>query len=84
MRPFAGSGYDSDESVGLVGRKTLYNGGMLDSEIKAAEAKAEASLAQIKSTYRTGAQIVQASNQNIESMKKAILVARENAETDFR
>ena len=38
MRPFAGSGYDSDESIGLVGRKTLYNGGMLESEIKEAEA----------------------------------------------
>ena len=24
MRPFAGSGYDSDESVGLVARKTCY------------------------------------------------------------
>ena len=28
MRPFAGSGYDSAESIGLVGRKTLFNGGM--------------------------------------------------------
>ena len=27
MRPFAGSEYDSDESIGLVGRKILYNGG---------------------------------------------------------
>ena len=38
MRPFAGSEYDSDESIGLVGRKTLFNGGMLESEIKEAEA----------------------------------------------
>jgi outer membrane protein TolC len=79
MRPFAGSGYDSDESIGLVGRKTLFNGGMLESEIKEAEAVSEARLAQIKATYRSGAQSVKAAFQNIESMERAIIVARENA-----
>ena len=79
MRPFAGSGYDSDESIGLVGRKTLFNGGMLESEIKEAEAVSEARLAQIKATYRGGAQSVEAAIQNIESMEKAILISRENA-----
>ena len=57
MRPFAGSEYDSDESIGFVGRKTLFNGGMLESEIKEAEALSKANLAQIKATYRTGAKI---------------------------
>lgn len=80
MRPFAGSGYDSDESIGLVGRKTLFNGGMLESEIKEAEAKTEAILARIKATYRSGASTVQAAVQNIESMNKTILIARENAQ----
>ena len=56
MRPFAGSEYDSDESIGLVGRKTLFNGGMLESEIKEAEAVSEARLAQIKATYQWGSQ----------------------------
>jgi outer membrane protein TolC len=79
MRPFAGSGYDSDESIGLVGRKTLFNGGLLQSEIKEAEAVSEARLAQIKANYRSGAQSVKAAIQNIESMEKAILIARENA-----
>ena len=79
MRPLAGSGYDSDESVGFVGRKTLFNGGMLVSEIKEAEALAAAKLSQIKSTYRSGARSVQAALQNIESMEKAILIAKENA-----
>ena len=37
MRPFAGSEYESDESIGLVGRKTLYNGGILEQELKEAE-----------------------------------------------
>jgi outer membrane protein TolC len=79
MRPFAGSGYDSDESVGLVGRKTLFNGGMLESEIKEAQALSEARLAQIKASYRSGARSVKAAIQNIESMEKAILISRENA-----
>ena len=79
MRPFAGSEYGSDESIGLVGRKTLYRGGMLESEIKEAESMSEASLAQIKATYRNGAQAVKAAIQNIKSMEKAILIARENA-----
>ena len=79
MRPFAGSGYDADESIGLVGRKTLFNGGMLLSEIKEAEALTEARLAQIKATYRSGARSIQAAIQNIESMEKAVLSARENA-----
>ena len=79
MRPFAGSEYDSDESIGLVGRKILYSGGMLESEIKEAEVMADANLAQIKATYRRGAQSVKAAIQNIQSMEKAILIARENA-----
>ncbi len=79
MRPFAGSGYDSDESIGLVGRKTLFNGGMLKSEIREAEAISEAKLAQIRATYRSGARSVKAAIQNIESMEKAILIARKNA-----
>jgi outer membrane protein TolC len=79
MRPFAGSGYDSDESIGLVGRKTLFNGGLLESEINEAEAVSKAKLAQIKATYRGGARSVEAALQNIESMEKAILIARENA-----
>ena len=79
MRPFAGSEYDSDESIGLVGRKILYSGGMLESEIKEAEVMADANLAQIKATYRKGAQSVKAAIQNIQSMEKAILIARENA-----
>ncbi len=78
-RPFAGSSYDSDESIGFVGRKTLFNGGMLDFEIRQAEALAEARLAEIKATHRSGARVVKAAIQNVESMEKAILLARESA-----
>ncbi len=79
MRPFAGSEYDSDESFGLVGRKTLYSGGMLESEIKEAEAMTGVNLAQLRATYRNGNQSVKAAIQNIQSMENAILIARENA-----
>lgn len=79
LRPFAGSEYDSDESIGIVGRKTLFNGGMLESEIKEAEALVSAKLSRIKSTYRIGANAIEAALQNIESMEKAILIAKENA-----
>ena len=79
MRPFAGSGHDSDESIGFVGRKTLFNGGMLHAEIKEAEAVAAAKLSRIKATYRSGSKSVRAAVQNIESMEKAIIVAKENA-----
>lgn len=79
MRPFAGSEYDSDESIGLVGRKTLLNGDMLESEIREAEAISAAKLELIRATYRTGARSVAAAFQNIESMEKAILLARESA-----
>ena len=79
VRPFAGSGYDSDESFGLIGRKTLFNGGLLESEIREAEALVEAAAAEIRSTFREGAKSVQTAAQNIISMDKAILIARENA-----
>lgn len=80
MRPFAGSEYDSDESVGLVARKTLYNGGMLDSEIEEAEALARAAHAEIGSAYRQGVRLVSKAQQSIESMDKAMELARDNAQ----
>ena len=30
LSAFGGSGYDSDESIGLIATKTLYNGGLLE------------------------------------------------------
>jgi outer membrane protein TolC len=80
MRPFAGSGYDSDESIGLVARKTLFNGKMLESELQEARAIVQASAENIKATYREGARTVETAMQNILSMDKAILLARKNAE----
>lgn len=80
MRPFAGSGYDSDESVGFVASKKLFNGEMLASEIKEAEAIVKASIEKIKATYREGSRAARTAQQNIESMNKAIAVSKQNAE----
>lgn len=79
MRPFAGSGYDSDESIGLVARKTLYNGGVFESEISEAQALAESALAEVRSAFREGSRAVNSAQQTIESMDKAISLAKENA-----
>ena len=78
-RPFGGSEYDSDESIGLVARKTIFNGGMLESEIAEAEAYFEGAAADIKAAYREGARTVETARQNIVSMDNAILLARKNA-----
>ena len=79
MRPFAGSGHDSDESVGLVARKTLFNGKMFESELKEAEAQVAKVAAQIRATFREGVRTIETAQQNIDSMDKAIVLARENA-----
>lgn len=79
-RPYAGSGTDSDESIGLVARKTLFNGGMLESELKEAEATLESGAAEIKAAYREGSRAVKTGQQSILSMEKAIVIARKNSE----
>ena len=79
MVPFAGSEYGSDESIGLVGRKTLYNGGMLGSQIEEARSVIAASAAQITSSYREGVRAVDTAKQRVTSLDEAILLARKNA-----
>ena len=78
MRPFAGSGYDSDESIGLVARD-LVQWWCVQSEISEAQALAESALAEVRSAFREGSRAVNSAQQTIESMDKAIRLARENA-----
>ena len=78
-RPFAGSGSDSDESIGLVARKTLFNDRALESELKEAEAQVATAAAQIRATFREGMRTIKTAQQNIVSMEKAIILARRNA-----
>ena len=68
MRPFAGSGKDSDESIGLVARKTLFNDKIVESEIEQAVSTAAAIAEEIRATYREGMRAIGTARQNIESM----------------
>ena len=77
-RPFAGSDTDSDESIGLVASKTILNGGLLDAEIKEAEAIFEAGVSEVKAAYREGLSVIKTAQQNVESMQNAIRIAQEN------
>jgi outer membrane protein TolC len=79
LRPLGDSDNESDESIGFVARKTLFNGGLLESELGEAEAMAQAAVSDIEVTYRQGVRIVQSAVQSIDSMEKAIILARENA-----
>lgn len=74
-RPFGGSGYDSDESIGLVFNKTIYNGEMRAPELRSAQANVKRAIANLQAVHREGERIVQASLQNIQSMDKAIILA---------
>lgn len=79
QRPYGGSSYDSDESVGLVLTKTIYNGKKLNSEIAQAKERANLQLESLRSVHRTGARNIETALQTIKSMDKAILLAQENA-----
>ena len=79
-RPLAGGGYDSDESIGLVANKALFNDRLLQSQINEAEEIAAAAEAQIEATYRQGASAVKSALQSIKSMERAISLAKENAQ----
>jgi adhesin transport system outer membrane protein len=79
QRPFGQSGYDSDESVGLVVSKQLYSQDKLENEILAAQAEVSRQEATVKNVYRRGKQAVEAATLSILSMDKAIGMARSNA-----
>lgn len=79
QRPFGESEYDSDESLGLVLTKTLYNGGKLKSEIELAQAEVNAQLESFKSTFRFGERAIKTSQETISAMEKAIDLAKDNA-----
>jgi outer membrane protein TolC len=80
QRPFGESGYDSDESIGFVVRKIIYNGDRLTSEIKSAQAFVELKEAEVKDVFRDGRKTVETGMQSILSINKAIKMARSNAQ----
>ena len=78
-RPLGGSGYDSDESIGFVARKTFYVGDTLESQITQAEAIARNMHANVVLVLREGTRKVKSAQQMVISMQSAIELARENA-----
>ena len=54
LRPLSGGGYDSDESIGFIANKALFNDRMLQSQIIEAEEIVKAAEAQIEAAYREG------------------------------
>ena len=77
--PVGGGGYSSDESIGLVARKTLFNKKQLTSLIAEAEAGVNSAMANLQSTYRRGKQEIRIAEQNIASKEKVILIAKDTA-----
>ena len=78
-RPMGNSEYDSDESIGIVLRKTLYNGNVVDLEVQQARAFVNSAAAKLEATFKDGERIIKTSQQKIISLTKAIELARENA-----
>jgi outer membrane protein TolC len=79
QKPLGGSEYASDESIGLVFNKTLYNGNKLNSEIEQAKAQIDFQGENLKATYRKVKGIVDAGTQTIVSMDNAMALAISNA-----
>lgn len=78
-RPFGNSGRDSDESVGLVINRTLYDGDKLSAEISEAESRLKLSAANLEASFREGVRIVESARKTIDSTNKALSLAQENA-----
>jgi outer membrane protein TolC len=79
QKPLGGSEKDSDESVGFILTKTLYNGNAFDLEMNQAVSNAEAKMAKITAVFNETKNIVEASGQSIRAMNLAISLARDNA-----
>jgi adhesin transport system outer membrane protein len=78
QKPFGNSGYESDESIGIVVRKNLNGKERLKSEVLNATAAVDYQEAKVQDVYRTGKQSIEAGIQTITSMDKAIEMARSN------
>lgn len=79
QRPFGGSSYDSDESVGFVARKTLYDGKKLDNEINRAELLVDSEVSKLQAVFREGKRTVENAQQTIIALGSAMRIAKENA-----
>ena len=79
QRPFGGSGYDSDEQIGIAIRKTFYDGKKIEAEVLQAESDVKIGISNLQAIYRESVRTIQASRQQVEAMNKAIALAEKNA-----
>jgi adhesin transport system outer membrane protein len=79
QRPFGGSNYDSDESVGFVARKTLYDGKKLDNEINRAKLMVDSEVSRLQAVFREGKRTVENAQQTIIALDSGMRIARDNA-----
>lgn len=79
QRPFGESTYDSDETVGLVARKTLYDGKKLDNEMSRAELAVNSQMSKIRATHREGKRTVENAQQTIIALDNGMRIAKDNA-----
>ena len=80
-RPFGNSEYGSDESVGLVLNKTLFNGNMLKAEIEQSQAQVKNRVSRLRAAYREGDRMAKSAVQTVSTMEAAILLAKSNVRT---
>lgn len=81
QQPFGGSGFSADESIGLALSKNFFRGDQLNSQVENAEAAALVSAAQVTFAYRLSERTILASREMIQSMDRAIQLARRNAKS---
>ena len=76
QRPLGSSSRDSDESIGLVLKKTIYNGNRISAELSQAKALADSAYEKLRYTFREGKRNVRLARRTISSMDEAIALAK--------
>ena len=79
QRPFGNSDYGSDETIGIVVQRTLYDGDKLNSEKDQGVAQVEVQLAILRALYKEGKRSVEAALQTILSLDQALALAEKNS-----
>jgi outer membrane protein TolC len=79
QRPFGGSGYDSDESIGFVVRKTFRDGGSLEAERRVSEARVDVEIDMLRSSFRSANETIKESQEIISAISDSIQLANSNA-----
>ena len=79
QRPLGGSNFDSDESIGLVVRRTIHDGGSLEAEKLVYAAQVSAALDTLKSSIRAADKKIKEAKEASISIRDAIKIANTNA-----